>query len=95
MVQWLRLSASTAGAQVRSLVWELRSCMPQGSAKERKSRPVSTAQWAGQRGVSGGQGGGQARTQSDHYSSKMHTDATFQHSPTPFSGMLSPLMLSS
>ena len=28
MFQWLRLQASTAGAEVQSLVWELRSCVP-------------------------------------------------------------------
>ena len=33
-VQWLRLHASTAGGWVRSLVRELRSCMPQVLTKE-------------------------------------------------------------
>ena len=35
-VQWLGLCASTAGAQVRSLVGELRSCKPHGRAKKKK-----------------------------------------------------------
>ena len=38
MVQWLRLHASTAGAQVRSLVGELRSCMPHGVVKKKKKK---------------------------------------------------------
>ena len=37
VVQWLRLHASTAGAQVRSLVWEIRSRMPRGVAKKTKT----------------------------------------------------------
>ena len=38
VVQWLRLCASTAGAQVRSLVGELRSHMPLCMAKGKKSK---------------------------------------------------------
>ena len=34
MVQWLRLSASTAGARVQHLVGELRSHMLRGVAKK-------------------------------------------------------------
>ena len=63
---------------------------PMGLSQRKKKQTCFTAQWAGQRGGSGGQGGGWAGTQSNHYSSKM---ATFQHFPTPFSGMLSSLML--
>ena len=37
-VQWLGLWASTAGAQVRSLVRELRSHMPQGATKKQKKK---------------------------------------------------------
>ena len=36
VVQWLRLDASTAEAQVQSLVRELRSCKPNGTAKKKK-----------------------------------------------------------
>ena len=35
--QWLGLSASTAGPQVRSLVWELRSCVPRARPKKEKA----------------------------------------------------------
>ena len=35
-VQWLRLHASTAGAQIRSLVRELRYHKPQNVAKKKK-----------------------------------------------------------
>ena len=39
MVQWLGLSAFFAGAQVQSLVGELRSCKPcHGAAKKIKNR---------------------------------------------------------
>ena len=36
VVQWLRLHASTSGDRVRSLVGEVRSCMPQGAAKKKE-----------------------------------------------------------
>ena len=36
VIQWLKLHAFTAGAQVRSLVRELRSDMAWGSQKKRK-----------------------------------------------------------
>ena len=37
VVQWLKLHASTAGAQVRSLVRELRSDICHGAVKKRKN----------------------------------------------------------
>ena len=44
MVQWLRLGAFTARARVQSLVGELRSCKPRGTAKKRKSSGSSAWQ---------------------------------------------------
>lgn len=38
VVPWLRLRLSRQGAWVRSLVGELRSCMPYGVAKEKKKK---------------------------------------------------------
>ena len=38
VVQWLRLQASNAGAQVQSQVMELRSYMPSGAAKKKKKK---------------------------------------------------------
>ena len=35
-VQWLRLQLPLQGVRVRSLVGELRSCMPHGAAKKKK-----------------------------------------------------------
>ena len=38
MVQWLELGASAAGARVQSVVRELRSCKPRGTAIKKKKK---------------------------------------------------------
>ena len=49
MVQWLRLSVSTAGGVGPSLVGELRSCKPWGVAKKAQREPMATEQDSGHR----------------------------------------------
>ena len=41
-VQWLGLGAFTAVTQVESLVWELRSCKPHGTAKKNPKKQKQT-----------------------------------------------------
>ena len=48
MVQWLELGASAAGARVQSLIRELRSCKPCGTAIKKNKRtraPPHTEMW--------------------------------------------------
>lgn len=49
MVQWLELGASAAGARVQSMVRELRSCKPRGTAIKKKKKkdkgPPHTEMW--------------------------------------------------
>ena len=39
-VQWLGLGAFTAGAQVQSLLGELRSCKPRSAAKKKRNQSM-------------------------------------------------------
>ena len=46
VVQWLELGASAAGARVQSVVRELRSCKPRGTAIKKKGKgPPHTEIW--------------------------------------------------
>ena len=72
VVQWLGLSTFTAGAQVQSLVGELRSCKPHGVAKKKKNKETKaqrgTATFPGLHSKQEAESGSGIRIQEGHMS---------------------------